>query len=107
MKECQVTYNNIHLKGKIGGIVYVNNGTIDHCEVVGDVLQTENIAGGICCINNGIVNGCGNGLVLLSGRHHVGGIVAEQASSAAEIRNCCNIGPKSAQVTLNASSDEI
>lgn len=104
VEDCQVTYNNIHLKGKIGGIVYVNNGTIDHCEVVGDVLQTENIAGGICCINNGIVNGCGNGLVLLSGRHHVGGIVAEQASSAAEIRNCCNIGPKSAQVTLNASS---
>lgn len=104
VEDCQVTYNNIHLKGKIGGIVYVNNGKIDHCEVVGDVLQTENIAGGICCINNGIVNGCGNGLVLLSGRHHVGGIVAEQASSAAEIRNCCNIGPKSAQVTLNASS---
>lgn len=104
VKDCQVTYNNIHLKGKIGGIVYVNNGTIDHCEVVGDVLQTENIAGGICCINNGLVNGCGNGLVLLSGRVHVGGIVAEQTSSAAEIRNCCNIGPKTAEVALNASS---
>lgn len=104
VKECQVTYNNIHLKGKIGGIVYVNNGTIDHCEVVGDVLETQNKVGGICCINNSIVNGCGNGLTLLSGRERVGGIVAEQTLTGAEIRNCSNVGPKTANVALNASS---
>lgn len=104
VKDCQVTYNNIHLQGNIGGIVYVNNGTIDHCEVTGNALMTQGWAGGICCINNKTVNGCGNGLGKLYGKEYVGGIVASQTSDNAEIRNCLNIGSSTYEVGLSSSA---
>lgn len=104
VKDCQVTYNNIHLQGNIGGIVYENNGMIDHCEVTGNALMTQGWVGGICCINNKTVNGCGNGLGKLYGNVYAGGIVAYQASNKAEIRNCLNIGSSTYEVGLSSSA---
>lgn len=88
---------------QFGGIVFVNNGTIKNCEVLGQIYSTEEV-GGICHTNNKLIDACRIGISTMRGANNqmdfVGGVAARQLAAGAEIRNCFN----SAQMTANVQA---
>ncbi|MCH5156184.1 MAG: hypothetical protein J1F69_06200 [Clostridiales bacterium] len=101
IKNCSVHYSDFSLNGEIeanatfGGIVGINNGSVQDCSVSGEIVSTTFDLAGACYVNNQLLSGVVNGANLLQTSDAdgwypvVGGIVVENWST---VERCQNIG---------------
>lgn len=85
-----------------GGLVYTNKGTIQNCEVLGQLYSSKSV-GGICHTNEGgVVDRCRVSTSILRGagslNEYIGGIAAIQQIGTSVIRNCFNNAEPTANI---------
>lgn len=97
VKNCYVSSSTIlRTNGNVGGIVCINNGTVDYCHNESYSLHGRNVGGIVSTLSGGVVSNCYNNdpslfitLYATAGAHSAGGIAAVQ--SAGTIRNCFSV----------------